>query len=1262
MVRINKGKDGEDPATRAVRICLQLFTNVNKVFLLFTNILKVLILPQLSRYQYRVYITFALQVFTSDGALLILGKSLQTFFSMNNLLLLASIGSCLPFFRTAYQLWVYIPCPPMPSVISNLALVVSFVTLMVLGLGTYNGNTWVVYTYVFMIWPWLTLTSMVSRLFIDRQASKSPFSPLRELPVLGFISGIAEVLSFVALKTLTVTDCIVLIGMDHVLAAACASAVLGPLRRERHFHAMKAYAIMMTIVALYSIGHVPDQESLNAIFTSDRALFLASRLLVAMRSVFVKWQYGNYYRCREPNKPPENGLLFYSNDKPKIHRFMGFPSPMLLTLDCIFDSGLRDMELHGMGPHGTVDLHMMTESSYTLPIASLAAWLMESDTLPLGLMPQLDSGSQTALDIASTALATAIAEGSATVTSSESSVPIVTETSTGSTGTYYCLGIAVVYCLCRLLRPIAIARSLFDRSSPHQVWKYQPILAIAPVFCFDVLFLNSFIDKYQVIMVILLAAINAVYRADAWNAFKRKYLLLMTQDLNYQQPSALRQLQRRTLIEVLSRNSEDDFANMLMDTAISHGNNIRELARDMSIKVWDPSPSATAAWKLAFSLVTKSLRRQKLLRKKKNTTKQEVIKFIEDLVHEMVFKAVDQAAGNGARMRIASSMAAVTAKRRAIRRLRELAIARRTLRAKRRAGQLALAPAQVAYASGNLRSQTDIRNTIGPMKSMLALPPMPALGMTTQSPFMPKGVLPMSLTAGSFNAEPDGDMSPASQALFRTSMPGEVTASLDFFPDLETGTSFTKSSFVKVKEEPKRGVWREAFSMTGSPASGSLIVLALGDAKRGQLGVEPGQGLRTIARCCFLTVEELRNQQPVQILASGVASFVVGEGGQIWAFGSNRSMELGCRKEVAQVSCPQRIKSVRAVQVVQVASSTSASGQAHTLVLGHNGEVHTFGTSSTGALGQGPDVKVTGPLLLRLSSQVPIKQVACGARHSILLSDTGKLFAMGDNGYGQLGVEAEGRRTTSSTDVPTAVRGPLESDEVRVKLLSVGDNHCLAVTEDGRMFSWGANANGQLGLGRLSDQATPQLVKELQGFGVAALACGARHSLAVTHDGSKIWAWGSNVQGQLGIGPNNSGEGYQRTLPSLIAALSNKKGFKVAQITAAAAHSLVATMVGEVFGFGDNTSGQLGFPTITAKDNLCPPNQLPLTQHQQVQRQSRDKQMEDVRKANELDVPRAFGDGVETLWLPARVVSLSQYRIRSICTGELHTLALAQLD
>ncbi|CAE8728113.1 unnamed protein product [Polarella glacialis] len=182
----------------------------------------------------------------------------------------------------------------------------------------------------------------------------------------------------------------------------------------------------------------------------------------------------------------------------------------------------------------------------------------------------------------------------------------------------------------------------------------------------------------------------------------------------------------------------------------------------------------------------------------------------------------------------------------------------------------------------------------------------------------------------------------------------------------------------------------------------------------------------------------------------------------------------------------------------------------------------------------------------------------------------------------------------------------------------------------------------------------------MQGLGVGCIACGARHSLAITNGGAKVWAWGSNVTGQLGVGMNSASEGYQRTVPSLVAALSNKKGFLITQVIAAANHSLALTQVGEVFAFGSNSHGQLGFrpagssePAATAIGRGPPASQFEQLQQASLSRAN-------VRKTYEMDVPKAYSEGVDVLWLPARVVTLSQYRVRSISSADMHTLIMAE--
>eukprot|EP00930_Biecheleria_cincta_P029896 TRINITY_DN20740_c0_g2_i1.p1 TRINITY_DN20740_c0_g2~~TRINITY_DN20740_c0_g2_i1.p1 ORF type:complete len:1061 (-),score=143.31 TRINITY_DN20740_c0_g2_i1:367-3120(-) len=911
-----------------------------------------------------------------------------------------------------------------------------------------------------------------------------------------------------------------------------------------------------------------------------------------------------------------------------------------------------------MGPLGTEDIYNLTENAYVLPLVTIASLLQERDTIIHGLLPV--KVQKTVAEIAAGAVAEAATE-SATPAGGATILQF-------GEGYDEMLAILLVclFVVARVLVPKSTSKMIFDKASPIYFWKYQPLVLAGPAFFADLLILNTTVSKFQICCAMALAAVVCVYRTDMWNAFKRKYILLKTQDLHYQAPSAVRQLQRKTLLEFLERTSTDDYALTLLETAIGHGSNIKEMARDMGIRVWDPAPSATASWKLAFSLVTKSLKRQKMLRQSRLDTKKQVHQFIENIVHKMIDTAVDTAAGHGARLKIAGKLANVTAKRRAIHRLRDLALNRRTLRSKRRQGQLSKTAAHLTTAGGTLRSVRELQREIGPMHSLLgglngsqqlALPGPGAAGATGRSSLAalqsgkpqrnPGPDQHFSLSPGN-SLELNGASPMTASQGFGASIPGAVSAQ-------GTAAAFSQQDFFD-SSEINRGVWYEHYSMSGRPASGQLIVLAFGDARRGQLGVEPADGARLIARNQQLIVEELRGQQPVQIEAAGVASFVVEARGQAWAFGSNRSMELGSRKEVAQISSAQRVKSIRDVHCVQIVGSNSASGQAHTLALGSNGEVHTFGASSDGALGHGPDVRQSAPLLLRFSAQVKIKMICAGARHSMLLSDGGRLFSMGDNAHGQLGVELG--KQVLNLDTPTAVGGDLGDENIRVKFMAGGDNHSLAVTEDDRLYSWGGNANGQLALGKLSDQFLPEQVHFFTGLGVGAIACGARHSLAITSGGTKVWAWGSNVQGQLGVGQNSSAEGSQRTLPSLVATLSNTRGLMAVQCVAASNHSLVVMAGGELYAFGQNSHGQLGFPTpgsvSAVRDVSLVTKQLGIEQPQfnRVRANARNKE--------EMDISKLFDDGADKLWLPVRVVAMSQYRVMAVSTGDMHTLAIAQ--
>jgi len=99
----------------------------------------------------------------------------------------------------------------------------------------------------------------------------------------------------------------------------------------------------------------------------------------------------------------------------------------------------------------------------------------------------------------------------------------------------------------------------------------------------------------------------------------------------------------------------------------------------------------------------------------------------------------------------------------------------------------------------------------------------------------------------------------------------------------------------------------------------------------------------------------------------------------------------------------------------------------------------------------------------------PVVSIHAGFCHSIARTTSGKLFAWGWGRAGQLG---QGNRNSSFE--PLLVTGLPSAPPV--KQVSCGAYHSVALLEDGQLFAWGSNKYGQLGLGHKVDQLRPQLV------------------------------------------------------------------------------------------------------------------------------------------------------------------------------------------
>ena len=171
-----------------------------------------------------------------------------------------------------------------------------------------------------------------------------------------------------------------------------------------------------------------------------------------------------------------------------------------------------------------------------------------------------------------------------------------------------------------------------------------------------------------------------------------------------------------------------------------------------------------------------------------------------------------------------------------------------------------------------------------------------------------------------------------------------------------------------------------------------------------------------------------------------------------------------------------------------------------------------------------------------------------------------RLYSWGYNVSGQLGLGDNVGRSS-----------PVQVGGLTVWLESTsGYGHTLAIKSDGSLWAWGKNYNGQLGLGNVTYYSSPVQVGALTTWSKigSGPGGGSDFSLAIKSNGT-LWSWGANDSGQLGLG--DSGSYYGRSSPVQVGALTTW-----ANIFCGSNFSLAIKSNGSLWAWGNNYHGQLG--------------------------------------------------------------------------------------
>ncbi|XP_043284859.1 RCC1 and BTB domain-containing protein 1-like isoform X3 [Venturia canescens] len=181
---------------------------------------------------------------------------------------------------------------------------------------------------------------------------------------------------------------------------------------------------------------------------------------------------------------------------------------------------------------------------------------------------------------------------------------------------------------------------------------------------------------------------------------------------------------------------------------------------------------------------------------------------------------------------------------------------------------------------------------------------------------------------------------------------------------------------------------------------------------------------------------------------------------------------------------------------------------------------------------------------------------------ALLVLKDGSVHAVGNNATGCLGTG-----DTHSTLYPRKI-DVLSQKGIKAFAYGIGP-HVLALTEKGEIYSWGHNGFCELGNGSSNQVSTPAKIEtNLADKVVVEIACGSHHSLALTNEG-EVYAWGQNSSGQVGSGISTN----QNTPRKVNSSLAGKK---VVNIACGQSSSMAVTNYGEVYGWGNDSVGQLG--------------------------------------------------------------------------------------
>lgn len=305
------------------------------------------------------------------------------------------------------------------------------------------------------------------------------------------------------------------------------------------------------------------------------------------------------------------------------------------------------------------------------------------------------------------------------------------------------------------------------------------------------------------------------------------------------------------------------------------------------------------------------------------------------------------------------------------------------------------------------------------------------------------------------------------------------------------------------------------------------------------------------------------------VVAAGASTFGISTGTTAYAWGVNTNGQLGLGDVTPRSSPVAVLGGLRFTSIIPLSAAT---GEGCVAGVTTTGQVYAWGYNVSGQLGVGDVTPRSSPVAVL--GGLTFSQVAGSCLSSryffVGLNTSGTAYAWGNNARGQLGV---GDVTPRSS--PVAVLGGLTFKQL---ISSPSGETMFGITSTGALYGWGDNLQGVLGVGDIIPRSSPVAVLGGLSFKKVVIHRG-NTAFGLTTDGA-VYAWGANANGQLGVGDTTA-----RSSP--VAVLGGLKFSEIVFGDGATDNYAVYGIQadGNVYAWGANTDGSLGVGDVTPRSS-----------------------------------------------------------------------------